>query len=148
MIGFTDQPIDTAAALAEIERRARGAGAVVSFSGLVRSDGGRVTMLRLDHHPALTQASLDAIAAAAQARFDLTALTIIHRVGAVAPGDPIVFAAAAAKHRRAAFDAVDYAMDRLKTEAVLWKKEARPDGDRWVEPTLADHDHAAGWRKR
>ena len=85
------------------------------------------------------------IADAAQARFTLAALTIVHRVGVVAAGEPIVFVAAAAAHRRPAFDAVDYVMDRLKTDAPLWKCETRSDGDHWIEARPGDHRDRARW---
>lgn len=145
MIALVAAPIDPAALLAELAARAGAAGAIVSFAGMVRGEGGGVGGLRLDVHPVLTQSSLDGIGADTHSRFELEALTIVHRYGELVPGDPIVFVAAAAGHRRAAFDAVDYAMDRLKTDAVLWKQEMRQDGDRWIEPRPEDHVDAARW---
>ena len=118
-----------------------GIGAVVSFTGVARGtarDGTKVTGLYVDHHPRLTQRSLEQAAQSAAARFELLALQILHRCGEIAPGEPIVFVAAAAAHRRAAFDAVDYLMDRLKTDAVFWKREDAVDGSRWIEPTEGD----------
>ena len=115
-------PIDPVALLDTFTRGAAGAGAVVSFTGVVRCDGG-VRELWLDHHPNLTEASIARIDADTRRRFALDDLLIVHRVGGVGPGEPVVFVAAAARHRRAAFDAVDQAMDRLKTDAILWKRE-------------------------
>ena len=92
-----------------------------------------------------TRSVVEAIAHHARARFALIDLTIIHRFGQLAPGDPIVFVAAAAAHRRAAFDAVDYLMDRLKTEAPFWKREHGPAGSRWIEPTAEDHVATKRW---
>lgn len=126
---------------------AEGAGAVVSFTGLARGetrDGAKVDGLYLDHHPRLTERSLRDIAASA-ARFDVAAVRIVHRCGAIAPGEAIVFVAAAGRHRRAAFDAVDCLMDQLKTDAVFWKREDGVDGARWIEPTEGDRADRARW---
>ena len=126
---------------------ADGTGAVVSFTGLARgetADGAKVERLFLDHHPRLTEQSLNDIAASA-ARFGVAAVRIVHRCGAVAPGEAIVFVAAAARHRRAAFEAVDCLMDALKTDAVFWKREDGVDGARWIEPTEGDRADRARW---
>ncbi|HKR24804.1 MAG TPA: molybdenum cofactor biosynthesis protein MoaE [Allosphingosinicella sp.] len=125
-----------------------GDGAAVSFVGLARPEGGAVTGLHLDFYPGMTEASLQAIAADALARFQVSAVRVVHRCGDVAPGAPIVFAAAAAPHRRAAFEAADYLMDRLKTDAVLWKREDGIDGSRWIEPSEADRADRARWSGR
>lgn len=127
---------------------APGAGAVVSFVGLVRSSsstGADVRSLVLEHHPTLTKSSLEEIAAAAAKRFKVIHIRVVHRCGTVAAGEPVVFAGAAATHRRAAFEAADYLMDRLKTEAVLWKREEGPAGTTWIEPTDADHRERERW---
>ena len=126
---------------------ADGAGAIASFTGLCRpagKDGTPIDSLFLEHHPRLTERSLRAIAASAE-RFGVEAVCIVHRCGAIAPGEAIVFVAAAAAHRRAAFEAVDYLMDRLKTEAVFWKREEGPGGSQWIEPTDADHAARERW---
>jgi molybdopterin synthase catalytic subunit len=123
-------------------------GAVVSFVGLVRPSsaaGEPLTRLFLDHHPRLTERSLAEIGAAAAKGFAVGAVRIVHRCGAVLPGEPIVFAAAAARHRRAAFEAADYLMDRLKTDALFWKREEGAGGSRWIEPTEADQSDRARW---
>lgn len=138
------EPIDPAALLDAFTREAASAGAIASFTGLVRSDDGAVNELWLDHHPVLTEQVIGEITAEAQSRFRATA-HITHRVGAVAAGEPIVFVAAAARHRRAAFDAVDYMMDRLKTDAPLWKREQRGDTVVWIEAREADHQDRARW---
>ena len=125
-----------------------GDGAVVSFVGLARpadAAGEAVTGLFLDAYPGMTEKSLDAIAADALARFAISAVHIVHRSGAIAPGAPIVFAAAAATHRRAAFEAADYLMDRLKTDAAFWKREQRLDGPVWIEPSEGDRADRARW---
>lgn len=134
--------------LADFTAGLAGEGAVVSFIGIARprtADGEEVERLVLDHHPRLTLASLDAIAAAARELFGITSLRIVHRHGAVAPGEPIVFVAAASVHRRAAFDAAEHVMDRLKTDAVFWKREDGPGGSRWIEPRDEDRADRARW---
>ena len=127
---------------------AKDEGAVVSFVGIARprsKEGAAVERLFLDHHPQLTQRSLEEIAAAALERFDVTAVSVVHRCGEVEPGAAIVFAAAASAHRRAAFEAADYLMDRLKTDAMFWKREDRVDGAEWIEPTPGDRRDRDRW---
>jgi molybdopterin synthase catalytic subunit len=136
------------AALAELNGMAAGDGAVVSFVGLVRpesADGVAIERLFLDHHPRLTLGSIEEIAADALDRFGVSHTYVVHRCGAVLPGQPIVFAGASAPHRRAAFEAADFLMDRLKTDAVFWKREDRADGAFWIEPTLRDVEDRARW---
>ena len=147
MIRVQVEPFDPAAELADFIAAVPGAGAVASFVGLVRAETGRdaVSALELDHYPALTERAIATIGEAARARFELAGLVIVHRCGAMAPGEPIVFVAAAAAHRRAAFDAVDYMMDRLKTEAPFWKREHGPGGPRWIEARDADLKDKARW---
>lgn len=125
-------------------------GAIVSFVGVARPQSARgttVTGLFLDHHPRLTEKSLRDIAEDAARRFDVSALSVVHRCGSIEPDEAIVFVAAAALHRRAAFEAAEYAMDRLKTDAVFWKREDAVDGSRWIEPTTADQADRARWSK-
>lgn len=134
--------------LAALLDRANGDGAVVSFTGLARpgSKGGEpVHRLILEHHPRLTLQSLEDIAVEAAARFHVSHVQVVHRCGEIAAGEPIVFAGATAVHRRAAFDAADYLMDRLKTEAVFWKREVGEAGQEWIEPTEADYDDRDRW---
>lgn len=143
-------PLDPAHELAALIGKAGTDGAVVSFVGLARptdATGNRLDRLVLEEHPRLTAASLDQIAGAALARFAVSHVRVVHRCGSVAPGEPIVFAAAAAAHRRAAFDAADYLMDRLKTDAIFWKREEGLAGSHWIEPTATDHADARRWSK-
>ncbi|WP_205214931.1 MULTISPECIES: molybdenum cofactor biosynthesis protein MoaE [Sphingomonas] len=123
-------------------------GAVVSFTGRMRgadAEGAALERLVLEHHPERTAESLRELAERTAAHCPVDLLQVIHRAGAVAPGEAIVWVAAAAAHRRAAFDAVDQLMDRLKTEAVLWKREEGPRGRRWIEPCAGDHSDRARW---
>ena len=144
MIRVQAEPLDPGAAFAAFAAGAAGAGAIMSFTGVVRAEneGAAVTELALDHYPRFTEAAIKAIAVEASRRFALVDIAILHRHGALAPGEAVVFVAAAAAHRRAAFDAVDYVMDRLKTEAPFWKREQGPDGARWLEARDTD------WRDR
>ena len=142
-------PIDPAEVLRQFSAAVAGAGAVVSFTGLARGttrDGQPVTALVLESHRSLTLRSMEAIAADAHARFAIAASRVIHREGRIAPGEAIVFVATAAPHRRAAFEAADYLMDRLKSEAVFWKREEGADGSRWIEPTSGDAADLARWQ--
>lgn len=144
------EPFDPGAEYAEFQAGIMDDGAIVSFLGVARpksADGDDVAGLFLEHHPRLTEASLEEIAADAGRRFDISSIRIVHRCGDIRPGEAIVFVAAASLHRRAAFDAADYAMDRLKTEAVFWKREDGVDGSRWIEPTPRDQADRARWSK-
>ena len=139
------EAIDPAALLARFSETNRAAGAVVSFTGVVRGGDG-VEAIELDHHASYSAKVIGAIGDEAKARFDISDCLVAHRVGRVAAGEPIVFVAAAATHRRAAFEAVDYLMDRLKTEAPLWKREIGADGGgKWIEARGADWADAARW---
>ena len=134
--------------LTALLERANGDGAVVSFIGLARPGskaGHLVDRLVLEHHRALTVQSLEDIAVEATARFDVSHVHVVHRCGEIAAGESIVFAGAASRHRRAAFEAADYLMDRLKTEAVFWKREVGEAGSEWIEPTEADYSDRARW---
>lgn len=136
--------IDLAAEIAAAE--AAGAGAVATFTGLVRADDG-VESLELEHYPDATEAALTTLAEAAVERWSLTGATVVHRVGAMRPGERIVFVAAASPHRAAALAACAYLIDRLKTDAPFWKKETRGSEARWVEARAGDGAAAARWGK-
>jgi molybdopterin synthase catalytic subunit len=140
--------LDPQLELAELTEQARGDGAIVTFVGLARpesSDGAAVDALVLEHHPTLTRQSLEEIAVACAQRFDVSHVRVVHRCGTIPAGEPIVFAAAASIHRRAAFDATDYLIDRLKTDAVFWKREVGDEGSKWVEPTTVDYADREQW---
>ena len=143
MIRLTDQPFDPGALLTAFSQDRRETGAVATFTGIARAEAGSTAILELEAYPGFTEAEISRIADQARERFGLHDLSILHRVGRIAPGDAIVFVATAASHRRAAFEACDFLMDYLKSKAPFWKKEHGPDGARWVEPTtqdLADRD--------
>ncbi len=132
---------DPAREFATLAANAGEDGAIVSFVGLARrvgANGAAIDRLVLDHHPRLTEQSLRDIAADALNRFGVSRTLVVHRCGEVSPGGAIVFAAALSRHRRAAFEAADYLMDRLKTDAVFWKREEGASGRSWIEPADTD----------
>ena len=133
-----------AEALAPFARAHTEQGALASFVGRVRG-GPDVKALELSHYAPLTLPSMEALAEDALGRFDLAGILVHHRVGTMQPGQAIVLVAAAAPHRRAAFDAVDFAMDHLKSRAWFWKRERRADGWQWIDPTARDGADLARW---
>ena len=124
-------------------------GAVVTFVGTVRdvNEGTSVATLELEHYAGMTEKALDAIVDEARARFDVRRVLVVHRVGVLAPGDPIVLVAVTGAHRGAAFDACRFVMDYLKTRAPFWKKETMASGESaWVEARTEDETAAKRWR--
>ncbi len=149
MIRIDETPFDPIKELDVFAETTAHSGGVTSFIGNVRSETARkddgVKSLYLEHYPGATERSILKIAEDAKSRFELDAYLIIHRVGDLAPGEPIVLVAAAAAHRREAFEAVDFIMDYLKTKALFWKKEKRVNSEEWIEPRAADYEDAARW---
>lgn len=135
---------DPAQELAVFTARHPEAGGVVSFLGQVRAGGG-VEALELQHYEPLTLPAMEQLARRICARWDLDGLLLLHRSGVMEPGDPIVLVAAAARHRRDAFAAADYAMDHLKSEAWFWKRERTGGEWRWIEPRDEDFEDIARW---
>lgn len=123
-----------------------GLGGVCTFVGEVRGEAGGVEALELTHYEPLTLPGMVELAETACARFDLMGMLMVHRVGVLRVGEPIVCVSAAARHRRGAIDAVDFAMDHLKSAAWFWKREKRADGWHWIEPRADDHAALARWR--
>lgn len=124
---------------------ATGAGAVVTFTGLVRDVAGGLRHMELEHYPGMTEAALDAIAAEAEARWPLAGVVVIHRHGRLRPGARIMMVGTASAHRAAAFAAADFLMDYLKSRAPFWKKEVTADGAAWVEAKEADEAALGRW---
>ena len=122
-------------------------GAVVTFSGLCRDEGGALNALELEHYPAMAEAEIRRIAETAIKRWSLQGITAIHRYGKIAPGENIVLVIAASPHRQAAFDGANFLMDFLKTRAPFWKKEHGKDGTigNWVDAKDADDDALKRW---
>jgi len=132
-------------ALAAFAAAHPGAGGIASFLGKVRPDQA-VEALELSHYEPLTLPGMNALAEAALTRWPLDGILIHHRSGEMQPGDPIVLVAAAARHRRDAFEAADYAMDHLKSDAWFWKREKRAGAWYWIEPRAQDHTDLSRWQ--
>ena len=138
---------DLGAEVAALRAQDAGVGAVVSFVGTVRdrSEGSAVSVMELEHYPGMTEKAIDAMIDAALARFDIRAARVIHRVGVLAPCEHIVLVAVTSAHRGAAFQACEFLMDYLKTQAPFWKKETTPEGARWVDARVSDDAALARW---
>ena len=141
------EDFDIGAAIAQLREGNTGIGAIATFVGTVRdlNDDAAITGLSLEHYPGMTEAALAEIVADAKARFAIHDAVVIHRVGALAPGDQIVLVAVASAHRGSAFDACEFIIDYLKTRAPFWKKERLSHGERWVEARASDDEAAARW---
>lgn len=124
-------------------------GAVATFTGYVRShnEDQSIASMELEHYAGMTERSIREIAEEAAGRWPLLAAGVVHRVGRLSPGDPIVWVGVASAHRGAAFAACEFVMDYLKTRAPFWKKELRPDGAHWVSARAGDDERAARWEK-
>lgn len=144
-ISVREADFDPGALIAALE--ALGGGAVASFTGLVRGDGG-LTAMRLDHYPAMTEKALAEIADRAEAMWpSLSGIVIVHRTGELKPGDRIVFVGTASAHRAAALEACAFLIDWLKVDAPFWKKEMFGSEGRWVEARSDDDDAATRWHR-
>lgn len=141
------EAFDPGAELNALHAANLGIGAVAGFVGYVRdfNDGLEVAGMFLEHAPGMTERALEKIVAEAEQRWPLLRLDVLHRVGALDPGEPIVFVGAASAHREAAFDACRFVMDYLKTRAPFWKKETTKQGPRWVEGRESDQNAASRW---
>jgi len=140
------EDFDVGAEIAELTAGQTDVGAIVTFTGRVRSDEGRLAQMMLEHYPGMTEAELARIEAEAQARWPLQASLIVHRVGELAPGDNIVLVVTASAHRQVAFEAAGFLMDYLKTRAPFWKKVISVAGKSdWVEARQGDETAAKRW---
>ncbi len=122
-----------------------GAGAVVSFTGVVRDIAPGLATMEIEHYPGMTESAIAAIMDQAQARWALTGAAVIHRYGRLAPADPIMMVLVAAPHRAEAFAAAEFLMDYLKSRAPFWKKEITRDGAAWVAAKDGDEDALRRW---
>ena len=141
---------DLAAEVRALHALDHGVGAVASFVGTVRDRhapdaAGGVSLMELEHYPGMTEIAIEAMIDAAQQRFDIRAARVIHRVGMLQPGEQIVLVAVASAHRGMAFQACEFLMDYLKTQAPFWKKETTPAGAQWVDARVADDAALARW---
>ena len=142
------QDFDVSAELAALRAGDARVGAVCSFVGTVRdrNEGASVSAMELEHYPGMTEKSIDAIIDRAVERFGIYAAKVIHRVGPLQPMDQIVFVGVTSAHRGMSFQACEFIMDYLKSEAPFWKKEQTPEGARWVDARVSDEEALARWQ--
>jgi molybdopterin synthase catalytic subunit len=138
---------DLSAEVAALRAGDAGVGAVVAFVGTVRdhSAGQGVSRMELEHYPGMTEAAIEAMIDAAQQRFDIRAARVVHRIGVLEPADQIVLVAVTSAHRGQAFQACEFLMDYLKTQAPFWKKESTSEGSRWVDARSSDDAALQRW---
>jgi molybdopterin synthase catalytic subunit len=148
-IRIQEADFDIAREIAALTRGRTDIGAVVSFSGICRGSEGSDTIaaLTLEHYPGMAEAEIARHAETAMSRWPLNGLTVIHRVGRIAPGENIVLVLTASQHRQAAFAAAEFLMDYLKANAPFWKREESAAGTAWVDARGHDDDAAARWTK-
>ncbi len=147
-VRLQSEAFDTGAEIARLSAGRTDAGAVVSFTGLCRTDGetGTISAMTLEHFPAMAEDELGRIEAEARARWPLMDVLIVHRYGRLVPGDPIVLVVTLSAHREAAFEAANFLMDYLKTSAPFWKKEESAEGEQWVAAKHSDDTARERWR--
>ena len=146
-VSIQSQDFDVAQELAALRAGDARVGAVCSFIGTVRdrSDGQAVSTMELEHYPGMTEKSIEAMIDEAHKRFDIHAARVIHRVGLLQPTDQIVLVAVTSAHRGQSFQACEFLMDYLKTQAPFWKKEQTPQGAQWVDARVSDDAALARW---
>lgn len=144
-IAVQSSPFDFGTEAAAFSESVEGAGAVVTFAGIVRDVKGGLIAMDIEHYPGMTEAAIRSIAEDACERWDLADLLILHRHGSLMPGEHIMMVATAARHRAAAFDSAQYLMDYLKSRAPFWKKEITRDGASWVAARDEDEDALSRW---
>ena len=148
-IRIQEADFDVAQEIAALTSGRTDVGAVVSFSGICRGDenGEAIAALTLEHYPGMAEAEIGRHADEALSRWPLQGLTVIHRFGRIAPGENIVLVVTASSHRQAAFEAAEFLMDYLKTNAPFWKREESVRGTSWIEAKSQDDAAAARWTK-
>lgn len=141
------QDFDLSTEVAALRAGDAGVGAVAAFVGTVRerNEGQGVSGMELEHYPGMTERAIEAMIDAAQARFQIRAVRVIHRVGTLKPQDQIVLVVVTAAHRGEAFQACEFLMDYLKTQAPFWKKEHTPQGSCWVDARVSDDTALQRW---
>jgi molybdopterin synthase catalytic subunit len=148
-IRIQEADFDIGHEIAALTKSRTDVGAVVSFSGICRGseNGEPIAALTLEHYPGMAEEEIKRHADEAMARWPLTGLTVIHRVGRITPGENIVVVLAASQHRQAAFQAAEFLMDYLKANAPFWKREESPKGTSWIEARGHDETAAKRWTK-
>ena len=146
-VSIQSEDFDVAAEIAALRSADPGVGAVCSFIGTVRdrSDGASVSAMELEHYPGMTEKAIEQMIDEAMRRFDLRAARVIHRIGPLAVQDQIVLVVVTSAHRGQSFQACEFLMDYLKTQAPFWKMERTPEGERWVDARVADDAALARW---
>lgn len=144
-VAVQSAPFEVGAEVSAFSAGVRGAGAVVSFTGLVRDEGGSLSGMEIEHYPGMTEKAIRGIAEEAVSRWALVDALVIHRYGKLAPGEAIMMVATAAAHRGDAFAAAEFLMDYLKSRAPFWKKELGANGEAWVAAKVADEDALKRW---
>lgn len=146
-VSIQTQDFDVSQELAALRQGDARVGAVCSFVGTVRerNEGSQVSSMELEHYPGMTEKAIEAMLAQAQQRFDIYAARVIHRVGLLQPQEQIVLVAVTSAHRGMSFQACEFLMDYLKTQAPFWKKEVTPEGARWVDARVSDDQALARW---
>ena len=148
-IRIQEADFDIAREISDLTRGRSDIGAVVTFSGICRGseNGEPIGALTLEHYPGMAEAEIGRHADEALSRWPLQGLTVLHRVGRIAPGENIVLVLTASMHRTAAFEAAEFLMDYLKTNAPFWKREESAKGTSWVEARSQDDAAATRWTK-
>lgn len=146
-VSIQTEDFDLSAEISDLRQGDQRVGAVCSFVGTVRdrNDGDQVASLELEHYPGMTEKAIEAMIDAAMSRFDICGARVIHRVGLLKPLDQIVLVAVTSAHRGESFQACEFLMDYLKTQAPFWKKEQTPGGARWVDARVSDDAALARW---
>lgn len=146
-VSIQPQDFDLSTEVAALRAGDARVGAVCTFIGTVRdrSDGQSIRTMELEHYPGMTEKAIEAMIEQARQRFDLVGARVIHRIGLLQPEDQIVLVAVSSAHRGEAFQACEFLMDYLKTQAPFWKKEQTPDGARWVDARVSDDAALARW---
>ena len=146
-VSIQQADFDLAAEVRALHEADHGVGAVASFIGTVRerTGGTGISQMELEHYPGMTERAIEAMIDAAMQRFDIRGARVVHRVGVLQPGAQIVLVAVASAHRGTAFQACEFLMDYLKTQAPFWKKETTPSGAQWVDARVADDAALARW---
>lgn len=146
-VSIQTHDFDISQELAALRAQDKRVGAVCSFVGTVRdrNDGLNVSTLELEHYPGMTESSIEAMIDQAFTRFDIYAARVVHRIGPLQPLDQIVLVAVTSAHRGESFQACEFLMDYLKTQAPFWKKEQTPEGARWVDARVSDDAALERW---
>ena len=146
-VSIQTEDFDLSREIAVLRHENKGVGAVCSFVGTVRdrNEGDQVASMELEHYPGMTEKAIEAMIDEAQQRFDILGARVVHRVGLLRPQDQIMMVAVVSAHRGQSFQACEFLMDYLKTQAPFWKKEQTPDGARWVDARVSDDAALGRW---